>query len=53
MNLDLIILVIAYIGVGAGAVSGVLEAECSRLMQEFFRMRRSGNDKAGEVPKWS
>jgi uncharacterized membrane protein YeiH len=26
MNLDLIILVIAYIGVGAGAVSGVLEA---------------------------
>lgn len=34
-------------------VSGVLEAECRHLMQAFFRVRRSGNDKAGEVPKWS
>ncbi|MEW6667189.1 MAG: tRNA adenosine(34) deaminase TadA [Thermodesulfobacteriota bacterium] len=34
-------------------VSGVLEEECSRLMQAFFRNRRSKDDKAGEVPKWS
>ena len=34
-------------------VSGVMETECSSLMQAFFRMRRAGNDEAGEVPKWS
>jgi tRNA(adenine34) deaminase len=34
-------------------VSGVLETECSRLMQAFFRLRRGGNGETGEVPKWS
>lgn len=34
-------------------ISGVLEAECSGLMQAFFRARRAENEKTGEVPKWS
>jgi tRNA(adenine34) deaminase len=34
-------------------LSGVMESECTGLMQAFFRARRAGNDKAGEVPKWS
>jgi len=35
-------------------VSGVLESECARLMQEFFcKRRKKGNALIGEVPKWS
>ena len=36
-------------------ISGIMEEECRRLMQDFFRARRknSGSNHIGEVPKWS
>ena len=34
-------------------VPGVLEEECRKLVQEFFRLRRGKEQAYGEVPKWS
>jgi tRNA(adenine34) deaminase len=34
-------------------VSGVLEGQCLKLMQDFFKSRRNKSREAGEVPKWS
>ena len=33
-------------------ISGIMESECSKLLKDFFRLRRSKVD-TGEVPKWS
>jgi tRNA(adenine34) deaminase len=34
-------------------VSGVMEADCVKLMQDFFQARRGKKGESGEVPKWS
>ncbi len=34
-------------------ISGVLEGQCLKLMQDFFKDRRKVSVVSGEVPKWS
>jgi tRNA(adenine34) deaminase len=34
-------------------VPGVLDVECAKMIQDFFRSRRGKNMESGEVPKWS
>ncbi len=34
-------------------VSGVMEKECGKLLQDFFQLRRDKKGGSGEVPKWS
>jgi tRNA(adenine34) deaminase len=34
-------------------VSGVMEGQCLKLMQDFFKSKRNKGTEPGEVPKWS